>query len=705
MIIVLFRNLFSLTKTLFHYNFVIGNNNVNLKLIAMKKITLIIIAVLMGLALNAQETFYYGDLTYKINDDGISVTLTGHVLGCHQGELTIPAMVPYNGNLYAVTTIGTLALHGCYYFTGSLIIPNTVTEIGHGAFSQCGFDGTLTIGCNVRKIGSHAFSNDNFTGSLILPESLDTIGYLAFAWNEGFNEKLVIPSSVDFIGHGAFAWCGGFTEAFSLATEPPTLEPTGPHVYNHVFDDFGCSTVTVPCGSLSAYENSSWHGDGGFSTIVDDCDVNLSVWDGSVEPWDTIHTGTANDPILIENAAQLAYMSQLVYCSQNPKYYKLTTDIDLDNRLWNPIGYISVISCPEFNGYFDGDNHTIYNPSNTLFYDTYNGYIKNLTTRGSVVYREDEYYSFGLITYWAPLVENCHNYCDIIINAHAYMTAGSIAGECGSVINCSNHGTITINANFLSRCFVGAISGEASAIEECYNTGDLNIDISSCNNCKIGGVSGLIFDELSHSYNTGDIMVNCENSYTGGITGDITENNNPLNDIFINSCYNAGNINATNIGGIIAKTDYENITTNIDNCYYINTIASINDYGTAKSNIEMKTQEFVDLLNANGDFYAMDIMNVNKGYPVFERYYSVEETDFANGISVYPNPAKDVVNISFSNNAECRLIDIYSIDGRLMKSQNDNSNKINISNLTPGLYLIKVRMNDGKEFTEKIVVK
>ena len=173
----------------------------------------------------------------------------------------------------------------------------------------------------------------------------------------------------------------------------------------------------------------------------------------------------------------------------------------------------------------------------------------------------------------------------------------------------------------------------------------------------------------------------------------------------LNTLLLSGNINATNIGGIIANTNYENTTIDVANCFYINTIASINDYGTAKSDNDMKTQDFVDLLNANGDFYAMDIMNVNKGYPVFERYYSVEENNFANEISIYPNPAKDVVNISFSNNAECRLIDIYSIDGRLMKSQNDNSNKINIANLTPGLYLIKVRMNDGKEFTEKIVVK
>ena len=173
----------------------------------------------------------------------------------------------------------------------------------------------------------------------------------------------------------------------------------------------------------------------------------------------------------------------------------------------------------------------------------------------------------------------------------------------------------------------------------------------------------------------------------------------------LNTLLLSGNINATNIGGIIANTNYENTTIDVANCFYINTIVSINGYGTAKSDNEMKTQDFVDLLNANGDFYAMDIMNVNKGYPVFERYYSVEETDFANEISVYPNPAKDVVNITFANNAECQSIAIYSLDGRLLISQNDSFETINIANLTPGLYLIKVRMSDGNEFTEKIVVK
>lgn len=430
--------------------------------------------------------------------------------------------------------------------------------------------------------------------------------------------------------------------------------------------------------------------------------AQISVWDGTYENWDTIHAGTDDDPILIENAAQLARMSQFIYCSQEPKYYKLTTDIDLDHRLWNPIGYIASVNCPEFNGYFDGDNHTIYNPSKTLFYDTYNGYIKNLTTRGSAVYREAEYYNFGLITYWAPLVENCHNYCDIIINAHSYMTAGSIAGECNTIINCSNHGNITINADNLSWCFVGGIAGGADVIEECYNTGDLNIEISNCNKCKIGGISGLIITDISHSYNTGNIMVNCENSYAGGIVGDMNESINPLNDIFINSCYNAGNIEAANVGGIIAKTDYENITINVDNCYYINTIASINDYGSPKSESEMKTQDFVNLLNDGGNFYAMDDLYVNRGFPIFAIYYSVDETVFENKISVYPNPANSVVTISGDNLLK---IEIFNIIGQTVFSTicNADENTINIANLNSGIYLIKVGTTNGKEFATRIV--
>ena len=87
---------------------------------------------------------------------------------------------------------------------------------------------------------------------------------------------------------------------------------------------------------------------------------------------------------------------------------------------------------------------------------------------------------------------------------------------------------------------------------------------------------------------------------------------------------------------------------------------------------------------------------------------AVGENSFANEIFVYPNPVKDIININLADDTECQSVAIYSLDGRLIVEtfpETSQSSTINIANLTSGLYLIKVRMSDGKEFSEKIVVK
>lgn len=93
-------------------------------------------------------TFTVGDLNYRVNDDEISVTVTGHVEGTEAiGELNIPETVSYEGTDYAVTVIGNEAFAYCSGLTGNLMIPNSVVTIEQSAFLQCeGFDGTLTVG-------------------------------------------------------------------------------------------------------------------------------------------------------------------------------------------------------------------------------------------------------------------------------------------------------------------------------------------------------------------------------------------------------------------------------------------------------------------------------------------------------------------------------------------------------------------------------
>ena len=433
--------------------------------------------------------------------------------------------------------------------------------------------------------------------------------------------------------------------------------------------------------------------------------AQVSVWDGSYEPYDTIYAGTEDDPILIENAAQLAYMSQLMFTGQ-PFYWKLTIDIDLDNRVWTPIGSKnSEITSNWFLGWFDGDNHTIYHLTMPLFgYSMGNDYIKNIIIKDSNYISQGERLTFGFIAYSADYIENCHNYGNITLTSTHYLSVGGVCGNADTIINCSNHGTITIDADNIGYLFAGGVSGKANYIESSYNNGDLNIEIANCNQCRIGGVSGLVLRDISYSYNTGNVTVNCENSYSGGIIGDITTNQT-VNDVSISSCYNAGNIEATNVGGIIAKTDYENSIISVNNCYYINTIGSINDYGIPKSEMEMKTQEFVDLLNNGGNVYAMDLLNVNNGFPVFSRYASVVENQSKDNVSVYPNPAKDLIRIEFSDNSDCQSVEIYSIDGRLVETFPETSHQttIDFSGLNAGMYIMKIRMSSGREYSQRIV--
>ena len=135
---------------------------------------MVVLALLFGIIgmtnLSAQE-FTVGDLNYRINDDGVSVTVTGHVDGeGATGELIIPESVNYGGNDYPVTIIGDYAFGWCSGLTGSLNIPNTVTSIGESAFDGCwGFTGSLNIPNSVTIIGNAAFEYcEGFTGSLMI---------------------------------------------------------------------------------------------------------------------------------------------------------------------------------------------------------------------------------------------------------------------------------------------------------------------------------------------------------------------------------------------------------------------------------------------------------------------------------------------------------------------------------------------------------
>lgn len=264
----------------------------------------------------------------------------------------------------------------------------------------------------------------------------------------------------------------------------------------------------------------------------------VDTWDGTAVAF-TQGRGTKEEPWLIENAEQLAYLAQQVNngTDYEREHFLLVSDLDLSGEEWTPIG----TGGKSFWGGFDGGGHT----------------ITGMTITG----KEASY---------VGLFGECHNFTA----DSSYIKSVTVKG-----------------ANISGKSFVGAIAGGGANISDCYsieNTicarrqvggvcGSLIGNISGCYNSSsvsgistAGGIMGTASYEgnvgngvVQYCYNIGAVTVSQQDSYVGGITGA------SANRYDISNCLNCGKItgNGKNVGGIAGSTDssYMNF---IGNCYY-----------------------------------------------------------------------------------------------------------------------------------------
>jgi hypothetical protein len=66
----------------------------------------------------------------------------------------------------------------------------------------------------------------------------------------------------------------------------------------------------------------------------------------------------------------------------------------------------------------------------------------------------------------------------------------------------------------------------------------------------------------------------------------------------------------------------------------------------------------------------------------------------SDAVNVYPNPASNNVQISFTDNSgEITHINMYDVNGKLVLSQTINNNTIDVSNLPEGVYNVSIISN------------
>lgn len=109
------------------------------------------------------------------------------------------------------------------------------------------------------------------------------------------------------------------------------------------------------------------------------------------------------------------------------------------------------------------------------------------------------------------------------------------------------------------------------------------------------------------------------------------------------------------------------------------------------------------------NYYRLGILHTNGAVT----YSAVKQVNFNKNTKavVYPNPAKDIINIRLtgSNTSEKATIALFSFDGRLLKQQQvilaGQTETMDISRLQAGYYFIKVSSNDGVVVKKIEVIK
>ena len=70
---------------------------------------------------------------------------------------------------------------------------------------------------------------------------------------------------------------------------------------------------------------------------------------------------------------------------------------------------------------------------------------------------------------------------------------------------------------------------------------------------------------------------------------------------------------------------------------------------------------------------------------------------------IYPNPVSDRLNIHYSPDVTPETVELYDVQGRLVHTQNSSLENIGIENLPAGTYTLRVVMEGGENYTEKVV--
>lgn len=205
--------------------------------------------------------------------------------------------------------LGEGAFEGCENLSGSLEIPQGVSVISLNCFNGCWFGGTLKLHDGITAIDGSAFANCGFKGELNLPKNLEVISSYAF-YNNDFSGNLVLPKGLQTIGDKCFAYNWRLMGILEI---PEKVLSIGAGAFAKCRSLEG---VIFPEGLESIRANSDWNEDAG---AFQDCfGLSKIVCKGTIPAYiqERAFYGVAKDNFVVEvpESAIAQYQAAVGWC-------------------------------------------------------------------------------------------------------------------------------------------------------------------------------------------------------------------------------------------------------------------------------------------------------------------------------------------------------------------------------------------------------
>ena len=83
-------------------------------------------------------------------------------------------------------------------------------------------------------------------------------------------------------------------------------------------------------------------------------------------------------------------------------------------------------------------------------------------------------------------------------------------------------------------------------------------------------------------------------------------------------------------------------------------------------------------------------------------FLDTADFEFNDGLSIFPNPASDTLQLTVTNNQTINQISITDITGKTIMTPTFDNNTVDIKKLTSGMYFLQATI-DGKTVTKKFI--